>query len=64
MIHPDAVQLLEASARVDILENHDAASQADLVRDMDAIIVRKPSFRVGRALIEAAPTARPYPPRA
>jgi D-3-phosphoglycerate dehydrogenase / 2-oxoglutarate reductase len=58
MIHADAVQLLEASARVDILENHDAASQANLVRDMDAIIVRKPSFRVGRALIEAAPRLR------
>ncbi len=58
MIHADAVQLLQASARVDVLEARDAATQAALVHDMDAIIVRRPNFMVTRELIAAAPKLR------
>jgi D-3-phosphoglycerate dehydrogenase len=58
MIHADAVQLLRTSARVDILEDHDAAAQAGLVREMDAIIVRRPTFMVTRELMAAAPRLR------
>jgi D-3-phosphoglycerate dehydrogenase len=58
MIHAEAMLLLRASARLDVLESHDAERLAALVHDMDAIIVRRPTFMVGRDLIAAAPKLR------